>query len=218
MLESTNNSIVYQISDSRTFNYPYRFFSGDDLAIYLSEDDQGKTARRLEPGEYAVEQKNNYDNGAYITLAFDISTKRGLYLVIARELPLTQDLSLTEYSKLPAKGFENQLDRIVMMLQQLQEEINRCLKVIPTDQRSPDEVIEALMAAQKIAISYADEAQVFANRASVNADTAKYWAQEAREAVVSGDISYTRVGDGTIIITPNVVTTEDDVEYDILNS
>lgn len=63
------------------------------------------------------------------TITFNTAPALSDALVLIRILVLDQELILQNEAKLPALELETEYDRIVMQLQQLQEQINRCVQV-----------------------------------------------------------------------------------------
>jgi hypothetical protein len=94
------------------------------------------------------------------------ATKR---LVIWRALALTQDTNLTNQTPYYPETLEEQLDRLVMMIQQLNEEVNRALKVTQGAAIDPDAFIEELQLGAAVATAQAAIATAQAASASASA-------------------------------------------------
>jgi hypothetical protein len=137
MIESTKNKVVFKIDENLTFPFPYRFYRKEDLQVFVD----GK--KLLYGTDFTVEDKPDYENGANVCLL--LSDAKGKNLAILRVLPAVQSTSLPERGKLPSDALENQLDKIVMVQQQLQEEVDRCAKVPATSDMDPVEYLEDLV-------------------------------------------------------------------------
>lgn len=85
--------------------------------------------------------------------------KTGEYLTLYRKIPLTQIVDLENAGAFHPKVLEHDgFDRIVMQIQQLDEEISRALKIDITDTRDVSNLLEELFAARDEAVSHAQKA------------------------------------------------------------
>ena len=141
MLERTDNTLLFEVSKTPVFDFNIRFFDKSDIKLFLEQDGGGSLS--LIPGtDYSVEDKDDYSDGAKITL--NIGSRNlpqlpsGKKLAISRILPLHQTLNLPENGKIPSTGLEIQLDRIVMQIQQLAEKLGRTIAAPPTS-GTPDD-------------------------------------------------------------------------------
>ncbi|MBQ9088655.1 MAG: hypothetical protein IJY46_07735 [Lentisphaeria bacterium] len=135
MLERNENTLLFEVSQTPVFDFNIRFFDKSDIKLFLEQDGGGSLS--LIPGtDYSVEDKDDYSDGAKITL--NIGSRNlpqlpsGKKLAISRILPLHQTLNLPENGKIPSTGLELQLDRIVMQIQQLSEKLGRTIAAPPT--------------------------------------------------------------------------------------
>lgn len=176
MLETTSNKIVYEIkSDSKIFAFPIRFFQPSDIVCYLDNVE-------LENGvDFSVETKTDYSSGANITLNIPVSA--GSKLAILRILPEIQETSLPEYGKLPSSSLEKQLDKIVMICQQLKEVLDRAVVLEPTD----DLTVSELVSEVKAAYSYAVQARYAMNSALASKEAAAGSEAAAKAAAESAE-------------------------------
>lgn len=106
--------------------------------------------------------------------------KTGEYLTLYRKIPLTQIVDLENAGAFHPKFLEHDgFDRIVMQIQQLDEEISRALKIDITDTRDVSNLLEELFAARDEAVLHAQKASEQANLARNHADTADIRAENA---------------------------------------
>ncbi len=159
MLENSTNKLVYEVKTSKVFAFPVPFTSPSDIVCYLEEGQQAE--RKLAPGEFTVESKDDYSAGADITL--NIPLPAGKNLAIVRECPITQLVDFPEFGKFPASANEKALDKLTMICQQLREELARCLKTTITSGSDPQLLLDAI-----------DKAVDAALQASANAVDAEY--------------------------------------------
>ncbi len=215
MVEGEVSKMIFRCAgNSNIFVFPLQFNSRDDIHCYLKEP--GQDEKVLTNGvDFRVENKTDYTTGAIITL--QKIPAAGSILAIMREIDIKQLLSLPQYGKLNSEAIEKTFDKIIMICQQLREGIKQCIGVENTEELSPAEVLKLLFKAQETAAGEADRAERAASQALTNGESqvqrAKYWAEQAKDAVVSGDITYEELGTGAII-TPDVSFTEDQIEYD----
>lgn len=129
---------------------------------------------------------------------FAVDLERKVFIYPLEGEPLKNDESLTVYRKIPltqivdlenAGAFHPEVleydgfDRIVMQIQQLDEEISRALKIDITDTRDTSHLLEELFAAREEAVFYAQKALEQAQIAVEKTDKTKEWAQFAEEKV-----------------------------------
>lgn len=109
-------SVTYHLSEGRSiFSIPFLFFSGTDLTVTrISESGDEQT---LTEDDYVVTLPETSENDGGITLM--VAMKSGEKLTIARDLPLTQEIDFTEGDNFKASSFEEGLDRLTIMIQQL---------------------------------------------------------------------------------------------------
>lgn len=115
-LETTTNRVAYIGNGSTTaFPIPMKFFSNADLTLYYNQ-------AACSTG-FTVTGAGSESGG---TLTFTSPPADDTSLVIVRTLSLTQGVDLEDHDSLPATALEQQgLDRIVMLVQQVDDKLNR---------------------------------------------------------------------------------------------
>ena len=108
----------------------------------------------------------------------------GKKITIKRELPNEQNLNLENLGPFFAEDIESELDRLVMMIQQLAEEADRAVKVDMASDHTPEEFLQDIADAVETAKGYADDAQDSADAADASVTKAAKWA-EGSDADVS---------------------------------
>lgn len=102
-------------------------------------------------------------------------------IVISRKLPFTQDTDLTNQTPYYPEVLEKQLDRIVMMLQQMRDDVSRAVLVTEGSNVNPADFIQELFEAVDDALGYASAASLSAAAAAESAEAAatfdpgSYW-------------------------------------------
>lgn len=169
MIESQQSKVVYKISESPVFNFPYKIFSPEDIQVFWTENETDLSMSgnvQLTKGkDYTVENAADYSCGANIVLSDAFMQKKGSFISILRNTPFTQSTALPERGKLPSEALEAQLDKIVMMAQQLKEEVSRCVKVSFTSPETANRYFDEILLACEGAANSAEAAAEAAKRA-----------------------------------------------------
>ncbi len=113
---------------------PFAFHGADDLAVVISDPDGGNP-ELLPPGTGYLVAGGDGGAGALTCPAFGPPLAAGRLLTVTRDIALLQDLDLVNLDGFDAELVERQFDRSRMIDQQLQEQIDRCVKAPVT---SPD--------------------------------------------------------------------------------
>lgn len=105
-------------------------------------------------------------------------------LTVYRKIPLTQIVDLENAGAFHPEVLEyDGFDRIVMQIQQLDEEISRALKIDMTDNRDVTHLLEELFAAREEAVLSAQKALEQAKIAADKAEKTENWALYAEDKV-----------------------------------
>ena len=121
-----------------------------DLVVILRTLATGDEDPLTETTDYTVSAVNNdYSGGGTVTT---VSTYSSAYrITILRNTPKTQNASLTESdtSVLRVAALEDAYDKLTMLVQQLQEELDRCIKVPRSDTSITVELDDSVSRASK---------------------------------------------------------------------
>ena len=135
MLESLDNKVREIVDGSITdYNFPIPLISPDqvvvsvDYGIDFMDNGFQKQVEVLTAIDYEIIEFSPLGCTVRLTKekAKEIS---GYILEIRRVQSLKQELNLPEHNRLSSKALETQLDKIVMMIQQLKRSLDLCLKV-----------------------------------------------------------------------------------------
>ena len=135
MLESLDNKVREIVDGSITdYNFPIPLISPDqvvvsvDYGIDFMDNGFQKQVEVLTAIDYEIIEFSPLGCTVRLTKekAKEIS---GYILEIRRVQPLKQELNLPEHNRLSSKALETQLDKIVMMIQQLKRSLDLCFKV-----------------------------------------------------------------------------------------
>lgn len=114
------------------FSFPYRFFEDSDLAVYILDASNVETQQTLTT-HYTV-ANNGDETGGTVTMVTAPAT--GETLTILRSIPQIQGTDYQNNDAFPAETHEAALDRLTLLVQQVQEEIGRALIAQPSDSAS----------------------------------------------------------------------------------
>lgn len=171
----------YTGTGQTTFTFSFKIFEPTDVyvATALSNDEYSKN---LEYGtDYSVSMNADQDATPGGTVTLSRGLAEGEILVVGSAIAYTQEAQLTNYSRFPPEIINTALDRIVIQIQQLVENLGRTLVVPPTSDTTPEEVITKLMSAQEDARKQADIAKEHA----AAAESAKEEILGAQSTVIS---------------------------------
>ncbi len=123
------------VGDGNTSVYPttFKFNANEELAVY--QNDLADQETKLVLGvDYSVTGAGQESGGDITLLTGNLPL--GYKLVILRDVPLTQQTDYVEMDNFPAESHEDALDKLTMIVQQLEERVARTTQVSPT-QKDP---------------------------------------------------------------------------------
>ena len=114
-----------------TFNYTFKIFADADIQVIIRDATATETVKTLTT-HYTVTGAGNANGG---TIVFTDGNKplNGETVVIRRASPQTQAIDYIANDPFPAESHEEGLDRSMMAIQQLQEEVDRSIKLSRTN-------------------------------------------------------------------------------------
>ncbi len=124
-VSSTTSRNEYNGNAATTvFAYTFRILDQDHIAVYVDDVLQTLTT------DYTVSGVGDSGGG---NITFVVAPPSGTANVIfLRSIPLTQETDYVENDPFPAEAHEDALDKLTMIVQQMQEEIGRSLTFVPT--------------------------------------------------------------------------------------
>lgn len=156
MIETTTNKLTFLVGNDPVFAFPIPFFNKTDIHCYITNSDG--ILFELENGsQFSVEDREDYTEGALITLLDNHFS--GSKLTISRVMIITQDISLPQYGKIPSPSLERQLDKTIMICQQLREMLSRVVLVPPGLDATWEDLMNLLTSAGQDAQEAAQRAQ-----------------------------------------------------------
>ena len=130
-ISSTTVRNSYSGDGSTTaFNYTFKIFENSDLEVILRTDSTGSETVQTITTHYTMTGAGNANGG---TVTFVTAPASGITVVLRRAIPQTQAIDYIANDPFPAESHEEGLDRSMMAIQQLQEEVNRTIKFSKTN-------------------------------------------------------------------------------------
>jgi len=118
------------------FTYTFRIFQDSDLEVIIRSSAGTETIKTLNT-HYTVEGEGNSSGGTVTFLKslpdYDYTPLSTDKVIIRRKLPQTQSIDYIANDPFPAESHEEGLDRAMMSLQEMQEELDRAIKLSRTN-------------------------------------------------------------------------------------
>lgn len=132
-VSSTTVKNSYSGNGSTTeFAYGYKIFADSDLIVIIRTDSTGVETVKTLTTHYTVSGAGNA-SGGNVTFTSGNIPASGQTVVIIREVPQTQAIDYIANDPFPAESHEEGLDRATMTTQQVQEELDRSIKLSRTN-------------------------------------------------------------------------------------
>ena len=206
---TTKNSAAGNGSTT-AFTYTFVVTAATELKVYVRTDSTGAQSLKTDGTHYNVTGVGDASGGTVTFTAGNIPAS-GESVVLLRDTPLTQATDYVENDPFPAASHESALDKLTHQVQEIQEEVDRSLKVANTvtDLTTPEFVDPAAVRAGKFLAfdSDGDELTVTDGpladaviTSPADADVLLYDLTDTRweNKAVSGDIAITAAGVASI--------------------
>ena len=129
-VSSTTTKNSYSGNGSTTtFAYGFKIFADADLTVILRSSTGVETVQSLTTN-YTVTNAGNASGG---NVVFGSAPASGVTVVIRRNMALTQSTDYVANDPFPAATHEDALDRLTFISQQMQEEVDRTIKLSRTN-------------------------------------------------------------------------------------
>jgi hypothetical protein len=130
-VSSTSTKNSYSGDGSTTvFAYTFKIFDDDDIIVILRTDATGGETVQTKGTHYSVSGVGNAGGG---NITFVTAPASGITVVLIRATVQTQTTDYTPNDPFPAASHEDALDRLTLMVQDQQEELDRAIKVSRTN-------------------------------------------------------------------------------------
>ena len=146
---------IYQADgQTRDFEIDFPILSAQDIAVYVTAADGTETKITA---NYAVDAAQG--TVVYPTVASGLPpVATGCKVTLVRSTPLTQAITLTQQGVLDAKVLENGYDKVTLQLQEVAEQLKRCIKYTVSSGKTDADAaafLAELQAAQTTALNSA---------------------------------------------------------------
>jgi len=121
------------------FTVTFRFLANSHLRVIKTSTTGSETTLNL-----GVDYSVTGAGGASGTVTLTSPLLTGEKLTIVRNVPLTQETDYVFDDSFPAESHEQALDKLTMITQQLAEEVDRAVKVLPSSTDDPDALIASI--------------------------------------------------------------------------
>ena len=172
------SKIAYIGSSSQTlYPIPFEYINTDDVKVSIYTSNNEFVDNWTYSIQYVIEGGN-----VKVLSGYNIdNTKK---LLILRSVDLIQDNKYREGGDFPAKSTETSFDKLTMITQQLQETLDRCVKVEVLDNQTPEELLQTVYDKLDSATEIAGDAISAANQAQTAADNATAAVTSAEQTLV----------------------------------
>tara|TARA_R100001591_G_scaffold20692_1_gene29435 strand:- start:204 stop:2120 length:1917 start_codon:yes stop_codon:yes gene_type:complete len=131
-ISSTTVKNSYSGDGSTTaFSYTFKIFANSDLQVIIRSSTGAETVKTITT-HYTVSGAGDA-NGGSVTFTSGNIPASGETVVIRRAVPQTQSIDYIANDPFPAESHEEGLDRSMMTIQQMQEELDRSIKLSRTN-------------------------------------------------------------------------------------
>ena len=190
MTVSSTTTKVSASGDGSTaaFNYTFKIFANSEMEVIIRSSTGTETTKTLTT-HYNVSGAGN-DSGGTVTFTSGNIPASGETVVLRRKLALTQGTDYVENDPFPANSHEDGLDRLTMITQGIQEELDRAFKVSTTTSITPPEFTDAASARASKARGFSSDGNTLAVVDSIILPTSLSSAAGKMVRVNSGETSY----------------------------
>jgi hypothetical protein len=130
-VSSTTTKNSYSGNGSLTvFAYGFKIFDEEDIEVILRNDTTGTETVQAITTNYSISNVGNANGG---NVTFVTAPASGITVVLRRASPLTQTTDYTPNDPFPAESHEDALDKLTFISQQIQEEVDRSIKLSRTN-------------------------------------------------------------------------------------
>ena len=182
---------VAYIGDGVTVDFPipFMYFENTDgtkqIKVVLADEDGENETVLIENTDFTVTDGEN-SNG---TLTLLTAPETGKKLTVIYNIPIEQLTDYAEFGRLPSESIERALDKQTAISKQMQEQIDRCVKVEISGNQTPAELLAEVYNKLDSATDIAAQAISAASEATTAADNATA-AVESAERTLADVTSY----------------------------
>ena len=155
--ESNRKAGPFTGTGQTQFDFDFYMLSADDVVVIVADADENETTLSKDAYTCTLNSDQNTTPGGRVTLKTALAS--GHKLAICSGVPYTQNLNLTMYGNFNPTSINKEEDRRVIQLQQIVEQMRRCLVVPITNDKTPQQVLKEILEIAATANEYAQLAQ-----------------------------------------------------------
>ncbi len=141
-IATTTNRATFTGTGAQTaLSIPYKFYAKSDLIVTKRTTATGAETTLTLDSHYSVTGGNGA-TGTVTVIAGATNFPSTVTWTITRASPRTQALNLAQNDAFPAESLEAQLDKVVLQVQDLKEQVDRSLKYPPSDVSTLNSILE----------------------------------------------------------------------------
>ena len=114
------------------FNYTFKITDEDHITVIIRTDSTGAETTKTKTTHYTVAGVGGSSGGSVTFTSGNIPAS-GETVLLRRDTPQTQGMDLIENDPLPANTLETAHDKVMSVAQEVQEEVDRSIKLSRTN-------------------------------------------------------------------------------------
>tara|TARA_R100001443_G_scaffold22190_1_gene34366 strand:- start:102 stop:1874 length:1773 start_codon:yes stop_codon:yes gene_type:complete len=189
-ISSTTTKNTYSGNGSTTaFAYGFKIFASSDIKVYIRSSAGVETLKSEGSGSanYGISGVGETSGG---TVTFVTAPASGETVVLIRDTSQVQSTDYVENDPFSSDDHENALDRLTMISQEMQEELDRAFKVSKTNSITTPEFTDNAAARASKALGFSSDGNTLAVVDSIILPTSLSSAAGKMVRVNSGETSY----------------------------
>ena len=157
-------------SGTTSLPFGFKVFYPTDVYVAVANNDTETPSNLTYGTNYSVVINDDQDAtpGGTVTLITPLEVNQ--IAVVGSAIPYTQETQMTNYNRFPPEIINTALDRIVIQIQQLVEQLGRVVKVPETSSSTPEQLISNLFTARNEAVEASQKAEASATTSKTYAE------------------------------------------------
>lgn len=157
-------------SGTTSLPFGFKVFYPTDVYVAVANNDTETPSNLTYGTNYSVVINDDQDAtpGGTVTLITPLEVNQ--IAVVGSSIPYTQETQMTNYNRFPPGIINTALDRIVIQIQQLVEQLGRVVKVPETSSSTPEQLISNLFTARNEAVEASQKAEASATTSKTYAE------------------------------------------------